>query len=224
MDERDGVPPGEYHKVSGDIWIETTDPIAVGWSWRPVYSMHITAERFPSSEFIFGENSVSYPSGELYVRYSPDSVHWSTWQSIDMQAPKDNTSPRQVYNGEIRVPNRERAEYTTLTLEYSKKDVPWKSDEEAAVKWILETEPDLFERHLPFIGYVQCLYEVSLRGDESIQKLDINLNYGAGGACSLPKDEKIYENHQGPWRFKANTEDPKSQSNDEPVTKQPISR
>jgi len=224
MDERDGVPPGEYHKVSRDIWIETTDPIAVGWSWRPVYSMHIRAERFPSGEFTFGENSVAYPSGTLYVRYSPDSVHWSTWQAIDVQAPKDKTSPRQIYSGIIGVPNRERAEYSALTSEYSKKDVPWKSDEEAAVKWILETEPDFFEQHLPFIGYVQFLYEVSLRGDESIQKLDINLNYGAGGMHSIPKDKEIYEDHKGPWRFKAKTEDAKSQPNDEPAAKQPIDR
>ena len=35
---------------------------------------------------------------------------------------------------------------SAVVSEYSSLDVPWKSDEEAAVKWILEREPDFFEK------------------------------------------------------------------------------
>src|SRR5207237_592770 len=73
--------------ASLDIWIESV-PQAVGWSWRPVIAVSIRAEIFPPGKFVFFQdathNEVTYPSGEIYVRYSADKKHWSSWQNLKM--------------------------------------------------------------------------------------------------------------------------------------------
>jgi hypothetical protein len=101
------------------------------------------------------------------------------------------------------VPRRERQPYTDLCREYSRLDVPWASDEEAVVRWILDREPDYFSHRLPFIGYVQFLYEVSLQGGERIAQLKLELGYGTGGMHQPPKEPGADADRHGPWRFKA---------------------
>jgi hypothetical protein len=88
------LPRSEWHRLSRDVWVETTELIAVGWSWRPVSAVRVRAERVPSGEFTFGDNSITYASGQLFARYSPDAVHWSTWHVLPVQAPKDKSNPR----------------------------------------------------------------------------------------------------------------------------------
>jgi len=209
MAKEDGVTTDQLGKVSRDIWIETIDPIAVGWSWRPVYAVHIGAEKIPAGKFHFIGSTTVFPSGQMYARYSPDAVHWSTWQALLVKPPDAKAPPeakaaaKQVFEGELRVPSSERQRYSDVLWEYAKLDVPWKSDEEAAVKWILEREPGFFEKNLPFIGYVQFHYEASLRGDERLKGLQIRMSYSAGGMASVPKDENVRTSHTGEWRFRA---------------------
>ena len=44
---------------------------------------------------------------------------------------------------------------------YQKQDVQWRSDEEAAVKWILKMDPDFFSRNLPFMGTSSSCSKIS---------------------------------------------------------------
>ncbi len=119
-----------------------------------------------------------------------------------MEKPESVENAKQRFEGAISVPQKEQEEYGAKLREYSRLDVPWGSDEEAAVKWIVAGDPGFFARHLPFMGYLQFLYEQSLAGDERIERLEIQVWYGAGGLHMSPKVEPKWEERNGPWRFK----------------------
>ena len=70
----DGDPSKEY-----DFWIETTQPVAVGWSFRTVDLVRIKTEL----EFLASGGGWLRRSSVLYARWSPDLKHWSTWQYLD---------------------------------------------------------------------------------------------------------------------------------------------
>jgi hypothetical protein len=193
----DGDPRG-----SRDAWIESV-PVAVGFSWRPVISVSVTAEVLPPGKFIFRENQTIWPGGEIYARYSPDRKHWSSWHCLEMQPPRNKRGPRQTYKGTVRVPYREAKAYRALIRKYVRMDVPWGSDEEAAVRWILEDDPRFFEKQLPFVGYVQFLYETVMRGGKRLKGLRFELHFGAGGAHMPARDPAVEKGHGGPWRFVA---------------------
>ncbi len=186
-------------------WI-LTKPVALGLSWRPTYAISVRAQiQPPLREFTLnnGQKSTGDP-GDMYVRYSPDLKHWSSWQALqpaESQSVEEKKTPGRDYGGTIRVPDRERSEYSRLVSEYSQMDVPWKSDEEAAVKWILNREPDFFARHIPFIGYAEFLYEGEFHGSQRIQSLKVEISYGIGGLHSIPRDEAVYRNRDVPWRY-----------------------
>ena len=106
--------------------------------------------------------------------------------------------------GEARVPYREGSEYRKLLSEYSKLDVLWKSDEEAAIHWILDQNPDFFFHHLPFVGYIEFLFEGSFHGGQRIQSFKADVSCCLGGMHYSPKDQNTRKNHiSNPWRFKA---------------------
>jgi hypothetical protein len=91
-----------------------------------------------------------------------------------------------------------------MLSEYAKLDVPWKSDEDAAVRWILDKQPDFFARQLPFIGYVQFRYEDGFYGGQRITSFKADASCGIGGIHSAPKDRNAYKDrHLKPWSFKA---------------------
>ncbi len=202
LNPRDELTSEQIHSIRRDLWIETTEPMAIGWSWRPVEDCSITAEKIPAGEFRSVEGVVIFPSSAFYVRYSPDAVHWSTWQQVEAVKPESVENAKQIFKGSISIPHKEQEEYRAKVREYSRLDVPWGSDEEAAVKWILGGDPGFFARHLPFMGYLQFLYEQSLLGDERIERLEIHLWYGAGGLHTSPKVPIKWEERDGPWRFK----------------------
>lgn len=189
--------------ASRDLAIESTEVVGVGWSWRPVDAVFITARIEQPGEFRFRETSTTYPRRQLYARYSPDGKHWSSWNHLQIQKQKNREKPVQAYTGSLRVPYKEQAAYRELVREYSRRDVAWASDEEAAIVWILENDPSFFEKSLPFIGYVQFLFEARLPGGQRIKCIRFSLSYGAGGKHQPPRDEGIRKTHRGPWRFKA---------------------
>ena len=188
------------------LTVETTEPVAVGWSWRPVSGVTIVAKIEPPGKFQFGDGSVTYPHGSMFARYSPDGKHWSSWQNLERQEPKDRANPEQGYRGTLRVPRKEREPYQRLLREYSRMDVPWASDEEAAVRWMLASDPQFFAKSLPFIGYVQFLFETSLHGGQSVKRIHVDMMYGAGGMHTPPRDKSAYKTRQGPWRLRAEPE------------------
>lgn len=190
-----------------DLTVETTELVAIGWSWRPVTGVTITAKIEPPGEFQFGDRSVTYPHGSIFARYSPDGKYWSSWQNLQRQEPKDRANPQQVYRGTLHVPRKEREPYERLLREYSRMDVPWSSDEEAAVRWILVSDPQFFAKSIPFVGYVQFLFETSLHGGQRVKRIHVDMTYGAGGLHAPPRDETVYKTRQGPWRLRAEREE-----------------
>jgi hypothetical protein len=80
--------------------------------------------------------------------------------------------------------------------------VPWTSDEEAAVKWILRRDPSFFSKSLPFIGYLQVLFETQVNGGRRLEHVKVGIGYAVSGLASISKDPKVQEERDGPWRFR----------------------
>lgn len=192
---------------SRDGWIQTI-PLALGLSWRPPYAVSVRISIHPKcTEFVLNSGQKSTPyAGDAYVRYSPDLRHWSTWQVLQPSEPQSNAekqNPGRHFSGAIRIPYVEREEYSRLISEYSRLDVPWKSDEDAAVRWIIEKEPDFFAEQLPFMGYVQFRYEAGFYGGQRIISFKADVSYGMSGMHSAPKDKDAYKDRDSrPWSFR----------------------
>lgn len=192
-----------------DIWVQS-QPIGVGLWWRPAQSVSIRAKIEPRGDF----------HGTMFARFSPDARNWSNWQVLVRQAPRDRPDPKDRadatphYVGRLAVPRRDTERYDEYLRQYRALDVPWTSDEEAAVKWILEQEPDFFERALPFVGYVQFLYEARPYGGQRLKALRFEMGWTVSGIHSLPRkgsapndlfvlpDGDFYMDFT-PWKFRA---------------------
>jgi hypothetical protein len=208
---REGLGFEGDEKSSLDGWIQTK-PIALGLSWRPTENMFVRARvQPPATETSLPNNGKMFRDvGQLYVRYSPDLAHWSSWQllpRIEPQYPEEKKTPGSYFSSEVRVPYSVMSEYRRLLREYSQKDVPWKSDEEAAVKWMLEKDPTFFEKQIPFIGYAQFLYENNFCGGHRLQSIHVDISYQMGGMFLPPQDESVEKGRNRiPWRFEAKKE------------------
>jgi hypothetical protein len=205
--------------ASRDGWIQSV-PMALGLSWRPTSAVSVRVSIQPGPlEVVLknGEKSTPY-AGDVYVRYSPDRVHWSTWQALEASEPQSDaekqTSGRH-FRGLVRVPHSERDQYGKLLSEYSRLDVPWKSDEDAAVRWILEREPRFFAKQLPFIGYVQFRYEAGFHGGQRIESFRADVRYGMSGLHSPPQDPDAYKDRESsPWSFRAGQAEKRAEPSD----------
>jgi len=186
---------------SRDVTIETLKPTAVGWSWHPATAVHIEAEAVPAGSFRFGKTSIGWPStaGTLYARYSSDGKQWSTWQALNLRKPRNREKPRLRFHGTLQVPGKARQRYTRYLKEFAGTERPMGVDEEAAVRWILDKEPTFFEHNLPFIGYVEFLWEKRIRGDQRLKQLRIHLSYSRGGRARIPEGHDLDTR----WRLKA---------------------
>jgi hypothetical protein len=167
------------------------------------------------SEIVLNNGQTSTPyAGDVYVRYSPDLRHWSTWQALQTSEPQNKAEKEnsgRYFNGVIGVARVEREEYGRLISQYSKLDVPWTSDEGAAVRWIIEKDPEFFARQLPFVGYIQFRYEAGFHGGQRITSFRANVSYGMSGMFSSPKEKdasKDKDLFSKPWSFKAEKNDP----------------
>jgi len=186
----------------------TTIPYAIGLSWRPTAAVRLGVELSPVGDQIEYSGGTMQPSYyRVFVRYSPDLKNWSSWCAmqdayVDWEARKQ--AGKHQYDIQLQIPQTERTEYTDYLYQYMRMDVPWSSDEEAMVKWILTKDPDFFENHIPFIGYVQFLCESGMRANQPLSRMNISINWGVGGLHSTPKDESVYQNRNNiPWRYKA---------------------
>ena len=191
-----------------DGWIQTI-PLAIGLSWRPAQAISVRISIYPKPvELVYHNgNTRTIEAGNVYVRYSPDAKHWSTWQVLQSSEPQsdpEKQNPGRHFRGSIQVPNVERDEYEKLIADYAKLDVPWRSDEDAAVRWILKTQPEFFAKHLPFIGYVEFRFESDFYGGLPITSFKAEAMYGIGGLSSPPKDmDSCQDRNSFPWSFKA---------------------
>lgn len=189
----DGDPKSEY---TGSF---TTAPIPTGTAWRPTTVVSINATVCPVSQ-VFRSGVWR---GQLFVRHSPDKKHWSSWQVLSNNLEPKPEDKGTEFSGRLQIPAIDRVKYDELNLEFSKLDVPWKSDEEAAVKWIVQKQKDFFAQNLPFIGYVQFRFEGPFRGGQRITSFDYSLSWGIGGIHHPPTDPELYNKSAGPWRFDA---------------------
>lgn len=185
-----------------------TKAYPIGLSWRPTCGANLDVELSPLGKKTEYNGMTLHPSFyTVYVRYSPDMKNWSSWHAMqdkhrDWEA--RNKAGSYQYDIRLQIPHKERQAYNDYYGQYMKMDVPWQSDEEAAVKWILTQEPDFFKKHIPFIGYVQFLCETSIRANQPLSEIKIGIGWGVGGLHSIPKDESVYKNRGNiPWRFKA---------------------
>lgn len=197
-----GIPENERGIFTKDVIVHV-ETVPVGWSWRPVTSVWVRVEVTPPGAFVFLPDATVYPPGEMFARFSPDLKNWSSWQALERIPPDNQTDPRQAYQISLQAPAADQAAYEAKFREYAEKDVPWKSDEEAAVEWILKQHPDFFSDQIPFIGYVQLKFKISLKGDQRIERLEFRLGYQTGGLHNTPRDESVYKDRNGPWRFRA---------------------
>lgn len=187
-----------------------TKAYPIGLSWRPTYSANLGVELTPLGKEIKHNKMTLHPSFyTVYVRYSPDMKNWSSWHALQDKH-KDwqqrNEAGKYQYNTRLQIPRKERKEYNDYYTQYMKMDVPWQSDEEAAVKWILSQDPEFFNKHIPFIGYIQFLCETSIRANQPLTEMKLSISWGVGGLHSPPKDKSIDQNRNIPWRFKATDE------------------
>lgn len=191
--------------ASYDSWIQTI-PLAVGLSWRPARSVNITVEIEPEVKSFTSPNGQTRTPyiGNMFVRYTPDGKHWSSWQAMDHPKPQRQPLYKRKFKAFVNIPRRERQEYISYMQKYWRLDVPWTSDEEALVKWILKQDPEFFSKYIPFVGYLQFLYEISLPGGHRITKFHANAGFSLGGIHQAPKDKNVYKERDNiPWRFKA---------------------
>jgi hypothetical protein len=191
-----------------DGWIQTK-PLALGLSWRTpsAVSVRVTIQP-PTREIALSNGNKTTPyAGDVYVRYSPDLKHWSSWQRLspaEPLTPEEKKNPGRHFQATMGVSHRERQRYGELLSEYARLDVPWTSDEEAAVRWVLGREPDFFEKQIPFIGYVEFLFEGYFYVGQRVRSFHAEVTYGMGGKHSAPKDPSTYKDRDSiPWRFEA---------------------
>lgn len=175
-------------KKDWSTWWVQTKPLAIGLTARPASGASVTVTIAPPLES-------SSPSGGVFARYSPDYKHWSSWQALSREE-KENVAT--IFRADLDVPNREQAKYNDYLEKYQKLHPNDDANEEAVVRWLIQQEPNFFEHSLPFIGYIEFLFEGPPVGGWRIKKLDADVQWGVGGlGLSTKSDLKTR------WRFKA---------------------
>ena len=192
-----------------DGWIQTK-PLAVGLTWRTPRGVSVRVAIRPAPVEITlhnGQKTTPY-RGDVFVRYSPDKAHWSSWQVLqaaEAQSTEEKRTPGRFFSAMVQVPRAESDHYGDLLSQYAKLDVPWTSDEEAAVKWMLDREPDFFAKQLPFIGYLEFRFEGGFHGGQRIRSFHADVSYGMSGLASVPRADARKDRDAGPWRYEAGT-------------------
>ncbi|MGV3662756.1 MAG: hypothetical protein ACO1TE_21405 [Prosthecobacter sp.] len=183
-----------------------TPPMGVGRAWRPKRDVSLMGRISLSRRPVSPGEEPRRPTwiSQIFVRHSPDKKHWSTWHPVlNVRLPKTEDAFL-GFDCSLDVPGMEQREYGDLLEAYQKLDVPWRDDEEAAVRWILTQQPDFFAKHVPFIGHVQFLFEVAFAAGHRITSFDWGVtNDFRSGLFEPPKNPADFDKSQGPWRFDA---------------------
>lgn len=204
------------HRSSRDFQL-TTQPIGIGTSWRPTTSAGVRVTLSPETRgYKLANGQQAYENvGQVFVRYSPDRKHWSSWQAVGFSAEAHQESQENAavkagytpflrsYSTSIAVPRTARERYSDHLSEYMQSDVVWNCDEEALCRQLVADDPDYFQTEQPFVGYVQVMYEGSLSGGMRLEKMKVDISWVVGGLHSIPKDPKVAEDRDGVWQFVA---------------------
>lgn len=183
---------------SHDVWLQT-HAFPIGLSWRPPGSANFRMY-FNGS---LNEDSI-WSKARLFIRYSCDKEHWSTWYEADKTEEK-NKDGLPVYKGKIWLPESSRQRYNDLMDDWLKTKPIWGSDDNEYCEWLVKREPDFFAREFPFIGYVQVRLEKGSVNNQQIKSLTIDYSWAVGGMSTIPEDKlKVRKNTDDPWFFTAN--------------------
>jgi hypothetical protein len=194
----------DFHNLS---WFQTA-PIAIGWAWRPVNKVQVRATIRPTRgrRHTYSGRDAIDPAGTLFVRYSADLLHWSSWLTIqrDENRPLGQKIAEDGYQADVQVPGVELQEYSQLLAEYGSRDVPWVNDEDAAVRWMVSRNPGFFAKHIPIIGYMQFMFEPRFFTNEPVRHFHATITYSAGGLQQLPKAGH-HADYNSIWHYRANS-------------------
>jgi hypothetical protein len=194
---------------SPDVWF-LTEPMALGLHWRPASMVSVVAK---ISSGMGSKDAQPDPSmapwfGSVYVRYGPDRKHWTDWQVLQVLQVDENLLRKKdqvLFTSTLRIPNRDREDYEKLLREFQRKaNVSWGSDEGAAVRWIVAEDPTFFEKRVPFMGYLQFLYESRLQKTRRVASFSVDVEYALGGRAILPREDVLSQfNERRPWDYRA---------------------
>ncbi|TWT90744.1 hypothetical protein Mal64_11410 [Pseudobythopirellula maris] len=195
-----------------------TKPIALGYNWRPPQQAGVTVTLVADrSTYTLKRGQESRPyQGQVYLRYSPDLKHWSTWHVAKLRSVDDGDE--MTFDASVGVPRSVRKPYADLLQAYSRRDdVAASWDEEAAVRWIVGREPRFFAKQLPLVGYVQVMYEGNFSGDRRVRSMNLNIGYAMSGMVQAATSREA----TGPgfgrhWEYVADGEDAKEVINPDP--------
>src|SRR5437762_2157704 len=168
-------------------WIETK-PLPIGLYVRPASGASVTVTIKPPPL----EDGSS--AGAVFARYGPDCKHWSSWQLLSREEKEGNAA---IFKGELAVAGREQEKYAKYNQKYQMAHIGSDASEEAVVRWILQQEPRFFDHSIPFIGYIELLFESPQFGTYRIKRLEAEVQWGVGGLGLSGDDLKTR------WRFKA---------------------
>ncbi|MEM8865086.1 MAG: hypothetical protein AAGF31_06015 [Planctomycetota bacterium] len=195
-----------------------TKPIALGYNWRPPQQAGVTVTiEADRREFTINSGQQSSPyQGQVYVRYSPDLKHWSTWHVAKTRASDDRDAA--IFAASVSVPRSVREPYADLLRKFSERDdVPAAWDEEAAVRWIVGRDPKYFAKQLPLVGYVQVMYEGNFNGDRRLRSMHLSIGYAMSGMVQVAAGrEAIGPEYDRHWEYVADGVEAKGIINPEP--------
>ncbi len=147
-----------------------------------------------------------YGKARLFIRYSCDKEHWSTWYEAGKTEEK-NKDGLQIYKENIWLPESSREKYNELMHQWWKTRPAWSSDEHEFCEWLVKNEPGFFSTEFPFIGYVQVRLEKnSINTSQQIKSLTVEHSWAVSGMSSIPADKaKVRKNTGDRWFFTAGT-------------------
>ncbi|MBI3878858.1 MAG: hypothetical protein HY301_02185 [Verrucomicrobia bacterium] len=194
-----GLGVGDNAGTSANGWIHTK-PLAVAIHNEPAQhlNLRVTIEYAPS-EPSSTQRKAPFPT-YVFARYSPDLKHWSTWHFIESLEKTVTFYTKFIgldeilFQGRLVVPRSERVEFEKEYFKFTSRRKT--SDQEEFVNDLIKREPKFFERSLPFIGYVEVLFEGSVKAGVPIKKLKVEASCTLSGMNFLGND-------RSPWRFKA---------------------
>jgi hypothetical protein len=178
-----------------DTWVQS-QPFPIGYSWRPPSSAGFRIYLDGS----FGENS----SGGLriFIRYSCDKNHWSTWYEA-ISSEEKSPEGSKIYRETISIPGAGNGRYYSLMQDWRDSKPAWSSDETDFCEWLIQKEPDFFAKEFPFIGYVQVRLEKwSTQSAEQLKAITVESTWAISGLTSFVSDKsRVRKNTEDKWFF-----------------------
>ena len=208
--------------LSTDYWLQS-EPFPIGGAWRPPTSaaMFVGFDGEMPKEF--------WRNTDVYIRYSADKVHWSSWSrnnriDADDKGYKfwgglyehDIKKGSSLYDVSVSMPSVARTKYRELYGVWMKSK-EYVDNEHLFFVWLAKNYPSYFENEIPVIGYVQFRVEGNSYSFDSLTKLrSINFGYhylisGLGYFDPIDKDDSNTDktvadkpeimDSEGAWHF-----------------------